>query len=230
MVKHYTRLLGYALLGTIIVSCTEQYNIKGSSMQSVFDGKMVFLRETDTHAQSVDSCEIVHGNFKMSGKLDSVRCVTLDLGGFNIPIILEQGEITVTTENQAIKIEGTPLNDKLYDFLNQRDSLMSQIAELPHRESQMILEGENHDEIMHLLGEEEAQLRMAMDKLETTFITDNFDNILGTTWFLQLCNDAYNRFGYPTTTPQIDEIYMRAPETFRNNHEIADYMRLCNEN
>lgn len=218
-----------AVAALTATSCSDKYNITGTSLQSVYDGKMVYLSRTDDgKGTSVDSCELIHGQFKMSGNLDSVMCVTLDLGDFHLPIVLEGGgDIRVSTHNQTIKVEGTPLNDRLYRFLSSRDSLISMLAELPQRESSMILDGYDHDLILHQLGEEEGALRMAMDKLETEFVVDNFDNVLGVSWFMELCNDAYQRMGYPNTTPQIDEIYGRAPESFRQNEHIQNYMNMC---
>lgn len=91
----------------------------------------------------------------------------------------------------------------------------------------MILEGYDHDEILRQLGEEEADIRMAIDKVETQFVTSNYENVLGVTYFLVLCNNAYNQFGFATTTPQIDEIYGRAPDSFRQNKKVVEYMNKC---
>ena len=144
-------------------------------------------------------------------------CVRMFFGksGDNIPIILEEGNIKVIDLNNAMKVEGTPLNDKFYAFMTERDSLLFLLQELPRKESTMILDGYDHDDILRQLGEEEGTLRIAIDKLETDFVTANVDNVLGLTYFLVLCDNAYNQFGFPTTTPQIDEIYGRAPETFK---------------
>lgn len=219
-------LLTVAVL--LVSSCADKYNIIGTSMQSIYDGKMVYLSHlVNGKDTSVDSCEIVHGQFSMSGGIDSVMCVTLDMGDFHLPIVLEGGEIKVSSANQSIKVEGTPLNDRLYAFLTSRDSLIMLLTELPRRESQMILEGYEHDDILRILGEEEADLRLSMDRLETDFIVSNFDNVLGVSWFMELCNATYQRFGYPNTTPQIDDIYSRAPEDFRNNPDVREYMKLC---
>ena len=224
-----TPVLAFLTTATLILSsCAEKYNIIGTSMQSVYDGKMVYLNHLiDGKDTSVDSCEIVHGQFNMTGSLDSVMCVTLDMGDFHLPIVLESGDIKISSGGLSIKVEGTPLNDRLYTFLTARDSLMTKLSDLPRRESQMILEGYDHDDILRALGEEEATLRLAMDKLETNFITENFDNVLGISWFMELCNNTYQRYGYPNTTPQIDDIYSRAPESFRNNSTIKEYMKLC---
>lgn len=199
-------------------------------MHSVFDGKMVYISNpVDGKDTSLDSCEIIHGQFTMSGPLDSVMCVTLDMGDFHLPIVLESGEIRVTSENQTVKVEGTELNDILYKFLASRDSLIMILTDLPRRESQMILEGYDYDYILHTLGEAEAEVRMAMDRLETNFIVSNFNNVLSISWFMELCNETYRRFGYPNTTPQIDEIYSMAPEAFRNNVNVRNYMHLCEQ-
>ena len=211
-------------------ACSTSYNISGTSMRSFCDGYMVYLRPLggdDTKA--VDSCKILHGAFSMCGPVDSVMCVRMFFGngGDNIPIILEEGNIKVIDLNNAMKVEGTPLNDKFYAFMTERDSLMFMLQELPRKQTRMILDGFEEDEILRQLGEEEGSLRMAIDKLETDFVVDNFDNVLGVTYFLVLCDNAYNQFGFPTTTPQIDEIYGRAPDTFRNNKDVRLYMERC---
>ena len=219
-----------AIPSVLLAACSTNYNITGTSIQSFYDGDMVYLRPMDLHlTKAVDSCRIVHGTFNMSGALDSVMCVRLFFGktGDNIPIILEEGNINVIDLNNAMKVEGTPLNDKFYAFMTERDSLLFLLQELPRKESTMILDGYDHDEILRQLGEEEGTLRIAIDKLETDFVTANFDNVLGLTYFLVLCDNAYNQFGFPTTTPQIDEIYGRAPETFKENKDVKEYMSLC---
>ncbi len=230
MKKFFHVVAGAALMAVMLVACSTSYNITGTSMQSFYDGDMVYLRPLggdDTKA--VDSCKILHGKFTMSGAVDSVMCVRMFFGrsGDNIPIILEEGNIKVIDLNNAMKVEGTPLNDKFYAFMTERDSLMFLLQELPRKESAMILDGYDHDEILRELGEEEGALRQAIDKLETDFVTANYENVLGITYFLVLCDNAYNQFGYPTTTPQIDEIYGRAPESFRNNKDVKQYMTLC---
>ena len=230
MKRLFHKGLGVLAVMTLLVACSTSYSISGTSLQSFYDGDMVYLRPLGgENTKTVDSCRILHGTFSMTGPVDSVMCVRMFFGtsGDNIPIILEGGEIRVIDLNYAMKVEGTPLNDKFYAFMTQRDSLMFLLQELPRKESAMILDGYDHDEILRELGEEEGSLRMAIDKLETDFVTSNYDNVLGLTYFLVLCDNAYNQFGYPTTTPQIDEIYGRAPEEFKQNKDVKQYMSLC---
>lgn len=218
------------VLATVLGACSTNYNISGISMRSFCDGDMVYLRPMGgDDMKAVDSCRILHGAFSMSGPVDSVMCVRMFFGngGDNIPVILEEGNIHVIDLNNAMKVEGTPLNDKFYAFMTERDSLMFMLRELPRKQTQMILDGYEEDEILRQLGEVEGSLRIAIDKLETDFVVANYDNVLGITYFLVLCDNAYNQFGFPTTTPQIDEIYGRAPDSFRNHKDVRLYMERC---
>lgn len=218
------------VLATVVGACSTNYNISGISMRSFCDGDMVYLRPMGgDDMKAVDSCRILHGAFSMSGPVDSVMCVRMFFGngGDNIPVILEEGNIHVIDLNNAMKVEGTPLNDKFYAFMTERDSLMFMLRELPRKQTQMILDGYEEDEILRQLGEVEGSLRIAIDKLETDFVVANYDNVLGITYFLVLCDNAYNQFGFPTTTPQIDEIYGRAPDSFRNHKDVKLYMERC---
>lgn len=216
---------------SLLASCSAGYNITGTSIQSVYDGDMVMLRPMSVDDEkAIDSCKILHGKFTMTGPVDSVMCVRMFIGnmGDNIPVILEHGDIHVSSTSTGMKVEGTPLNDKFYAFMTQRDSLQYLINELPRQESKMILDGVPEDEIMSLLGEKLGSLGSQVDKLETDFVTDNYDNVLGITYFLVLCESAYQQYGFPTTTPQIDDIYGRAPESFRNHKLVMEYMDRCN--
>ncbi|MBO7103610.1 MAG: DUF4369 domain-containing protein [Bacteroidaceae bacterium] len=218
-------------LSCLLTACANQYSVRGTSADTILDGQMAYIKTLDNNVYKVlDSCEVLHGQFHMSGQLDSPLYVNIFMGENNfIPIVLEEGEVKIDIANSQIKIAGTPLNDKLYRFLTSRDSLAMLRAELPKRESQMYIDGYTQDEIIDELSAAEMEYGHAQDKLETQFIKDNYDNVLGTTWFIQLCNQAFNIFGHPTTTPQIDEIYFEAPESFKNNKDVKDYMRRCDE-
>lgn len=211
-----------------ITSCTDKYSISGSALQTLYSAKVAYLRSPDGDKATVDSCEIVHGNFKMNGPLDSVQCVNLILGDVITPVVLEQGNIKVSMANAMIKVEGTPLNDRLFSFLVSRDSLTMMLMEIPNKDAHMRLEGYSEYDIATQLGDEEANLRSQMENLETAFVVDNFDNVLGITWFLNMCYEESNRYGYPTTSPKIEELYSRAPEDFRNNPKVVEFMNMVN--
>ena len=225
--KHF--LFFASAMVCLLTACSERYSIQGRSTQAILDGRMAYLRTINgSESKTIDSCEVLHGKFAMSGPLDSVQFVHLYLGSEDfIPIVLEEGEISIDVNNAAVRMSGTPLNDRLFAFLTSRDSLNLLRAELPRKESSMILEGYDEDYIIDCLGQEEMEYVRQIDQLETQFIKDNYDNILGVTWFLQLCTQAYKTFGYPTTTPQIDEIYLGAPESFKQHPDISLYIEAC---
>jgi hypothetical protein len=100
--------------------------------------------------------------------------------------------------------------------------------DLPKRESKMYLDGYTQQEIIQELGAEELRLQDEVDRLETGFVIDNYDNVLGVTWFLRLCYEARDFYGFVTTTPQIDEIYMQAPDNFKKNKLVSSYMSQVN--
>lgn len=222
----YTLLSAAPLL---FIACAEQYSVQGISSQSMLDGQMTYLRtDNNEAAQTLDSCKVLHGQFNMSGALDSTIFARLFIGPNDyIPIVLEKGDVQVSIGNSTVRMYGTPLNDRLYRFLTRRDSLSILRAELPRRESEMYLEGYSQDEIIDELAHSEMMLNKELDRLETQFIVDNFDNVLGVAWFMKLCQSAEQIFGYPTTTPQIDEIYGRAPEAFRQQKDVKSFMDKC---
>ena len=63
--------LGVLVPLMVLAACSTNYNITGTSLQSFYDGDMVYLRPIggeDTKA--VDSCKILHGTFTMTGPVD----------------------------------------------------------------------------------------------------------------------------------------------------------------
>ena len=66
------------LLVYICVSCKDHYQIVGVSDNTMFDGSRIFLKKkVDNQWVVVDSCEVLHGKFKMGGVLDSVFMTSL---------------------------------------------------------------------------------------------------------------------------------------------------------
>ena len=211
------------------MSCAEKYVIEGTTSQYFQDGTVAYIKQfeigsRDIDFRAIDSCEVLHGKFDMTGALDSVMMVRLYMGTDNFPMVLEPGRVTISIADNIVKIEGTELNERLYAFLTQRDSLKIMYDDLPKRESKMYLDGYTQQEIIQELGAEELRLQNEVDRLETQFVKDNYDNVLGVTWFLRLCYEARDYFGFVTTTPQIDEIYMQAPDSFKKNKMVATYM------
>ena len=219
----------YLLFGVALLSsCAETYNVEGSTSVSSLDGSKLYLKALkNKEIKNIDSCEVVHGQFHFSGVLDTVRMATLFMDDESImPVVLEEGAITVKLDNARQKVGGTPLNDKLYTLLDKHNQLENQMVELSHKQSQMMLDGIEEDQINETLSREAETIAKEEDKLVTDFIVDNFDNVLGPGVFMMITSS----FRYPILTPQIEHIMSKATDTFKNDPYVKDYYKAATEN
>ncbi len=215
-------------VAAILSSCANTFSVQGSSSVSSLDGNKLYLRVIkNNELKSLDSCDVVHGQFNFTGVLDTVRMANLFMGDESLmPVVLEDGEITIKIDNASQTVSGTPLNDKLYQFLDKHKQLDNQLTELSHKQSQMMLDGIDEDTINEHLSAEAARIAAQEDKLVTTFITDNFDNVLGPGVFMMLtCG-----YKYPILTPQIEDIMSKATDKFKSNPYVRDYYQTATEN
>lgn len=209
-------------------SCNK-YKIEGSTGDSGLDGRMFFIRVLgdDREWKTIDSCEVVHGEFMMEGKVDSVVMATLFMDNNAIlPLVIEKGRLKVELNESDTKVSGTPLNDSLYEFMNKQNSINTQYSDLLHKESQMILDGEDPDVAHAMLNREGEKLSKEMSDLAVNFITGNFDNVLGRGVFLIMINNM----PYPLITPEITRIMDKAPASFKEYPLIKEYMSAAQEN
>ncbi len=219
----------YALLVvSTLVSCAEGYSVQGSSSVSALDGSKLYLKAIkDNELKNIDSCEVVHGEFRFAGLLDTVRMANLFMDEESImPVVLEQGEISIKIDNASQTVGGTPLNDKLYEFIDFHNQLDNQMAELSHKQSQMLLEGIDEQLINQQLSMEAAEIARREDSLVTNFIVENFDNVLGPGVFMMMTSS----FRYPQLTPQIEDIMSKATDKFKNDPYVKDYYQVATEN
>ena len=190
-----------------LTSCASEYKIEGSSSVSRLDGKMLFIKVPDGDRMvKVDSAEVIHGIFKMEGVLDSSVIASLYMDDINImPFVIEKGKIAINIDNARIVVSGTPLNDRLYDFVGKKTSLDDRAYELERKESRMIMDGND---------------------LAKQFIKKNYDNVLGPGVFIMICSN----FDYPVMTPMIEEIVKDAPDSFKNNPMVKEYITVARAN
>jgi len=213
---------------TALVSCSENYHIQGTSSVALLDGSKLYLKAVNNQQlESIDSCEVIHGKFSFSGVLDTTMLVNLfmDDQPLMMPIVLEAGNIVVRIDDSSRKVSGTPLNETLYAFMDQHNQLSNRMNELSHRESQMLLEGIDEQEIAKQLSVEAEQIAMEEDTLVTNFIVRNSENILGPGVFMMITAGME----YPMLTPQIDHIMSQASETFKNDPYVKEYYKSANE-
>lgn len=219
----------YAFISFLaLTSCANSYDITGTSNVSTLDGRMLYLKVLkDAEFKSVDSCDVVHGQFHFDGTLDSVRMANIFMDDEPVlPLVLESGAITVKLDDTQQVVSGSPLNDKLFGFFKKYQQLQNQQRELVHKHDQAIMNGSDMNVVTRQLTAEANRLAEQEDKLVTTFVTDNFDNVLGAgVFFLVTMGNQY-----PMLTPWIEDIMSKATDHFKNDSYVKDYYQKAQEN
>ncbi|MBQ9288219.1 MAG: DUF4369 domain-containing protein [Bacteroidaceae bacterium] len=222
------RIIHTLLAALVFCSCASQYSIDGKTSSSDLEGKMVFLKTVSVDGMnSIDSCEIIHGNFSMSGRCDTVCMAELFLDTTPImPLVLEAVPLQVCINDTVYKVSGTEANDKLYQFLHKKAELEQQLSDLPRQESRMIMDGKDEYEINMTLTNTMQKITSDYDKLVMEYITQNFDNILSVGVFM-----IHTQGGQaPMITPQIEDIMSKASDKFKNDSYVKAFMQTAEQN
>lgn len=230
----------YALITLLaFTSCAKSYDIQGTSNISNLDGRKLYLKggSADTLI-TLDSCEVVHGEFSFTCTLDSVQVAQVYMDDMNLqfPIVLEEGKIHLNLDNTQLRVSGTPLNDKLNTFWTKFTQLRNQYVEIDHEESVAIMNGHDEAATDARLIKKALLVYGNIDKLFTSFITENFDNTLGVWGFLtrvsyDMTPNAYpvwmNDYLYMNANNQlsswVEYIMLKASDIFKNNPAIKDF-------
>ena len=230
----------YALVILLaLTSCTKSYYIHGTSNISSLDGRQLYLKGGSGDSLiTLDSCEVVHGNFSFKGTLDSVQVAQIYMDDMNLqfPIVLEEGDIQLKLDNTLLRVSGTPLNEKLNTFWTKFTQLRNQFIEIDHEEGVSIMNGHDEQATNTRLIKKALLVYANIDKLFTAFVTNNFDNTLSTWGFLtrvsyDMTPNAYpiwmNDYLYANAVSQlpswVEFIMAKAPDVFKNNAAIKDF-------
>jgi len=163
----------------------------------------------------------------MKGTVDSVMMATLYMDDEAImPLVIEKGDIKITITNTELAAKGTPLNDALYEFIDKKNAMDVKIEELEHKEARMVMEGADLADIHEQLTKEGEALINEMNQYVKTFISDNYETVLGPSVFLMLCSNL----PYPVMTPQIEDIMKDAPYSFKMNKMVKEFVSKAKEN
>ncbi len=212
----------------LCVSCSNTFNISGTSNVSTLDGRMLFLKVVDdSDLKNVDSCDVIHGQFRFGGPLDSVQIAHIFMDDENVlPVVLESGKIQVRLDDSQMSVVGTPLNEALTNYNKEMMKLNGELQEMAHEEYQGIANNKNMEEVYRHLSNRQQKLNQKVDNLTSRFVIDNFNNVLGPWAFMMYVS----RYQYPITDPWIEDIMSKAPDAFKNNHYVKDYYDKAKEN
>ncbi len=219
----------FLLFCTVLcISCGKRYKIEGASSVSSLDGKMLFIKvPSGDKLVSIDSAEVIHGLFKMKGKVDSTVVASLFMDENCImPLVIESGKISININNAGFTLKGTPLNDSLNSFIVRRNSLSDRSDEVERLEARMILDGRTPDEVHKEMEKQRHALATEIDNLAKSFIQSNYENVLGPEVFIIMCYGM----PYPVLTPVIKEIIDEAPASFTSNPMIKEFITVAQSN
>lgn len=224
--KATMKVLNAFLAIATLVSCGNTYNITGTSNVSMMDGQKLYLQVPDgDNWKHVDSCDVIHGEFSFAGRIDSAKWATiyLDDETATIPLILEDGDITVKINDSPSSTTrtGTPLNDKLNEFLRSFYQIDNDYENLSSRHSQYIMDGMSEEEANRRVAVASSKLDQRIDDLVMKYVTGNFDNILGPGIFIMVAQALYPQ---PVLTPWVEDVMSKATPEFKNNRYVKEYM------
>lgn len=187
------------------------------------NGKMVYICNFSEDLSPLDSAEIIHGTFRMSGNVDSTKMVVLFMDNRPLGImVLEKGRISIDINNVDFKVSGTELNDKLYDFTSKKREYENLMNSLDSKLARRVMEGADYDEVKDSISVESGKLISEYDNHIKNFIISNYDNVLSVGVFLLMC--------YSTPSEALPDsfylLYEKAPEAFRNNVTVKKYLSI----
>ena len=233
------KLLYAFITSMAFTSSAKSYYIQGTSNVSSLDGRKLYLKggAADT-LFTIDSCDVVHGEFTFKGNLDSVQIVQVYMDDVNLqfPLVLEEGDIILKLDNTQQSVSGTPLNDKINAFWRKFTQLRNQYVEIDHEEGVAIMNGHDEEATNTRLIKKALKVYANTDKLFTNFVTENFDNPLAPWGFLtrvtyDMTPNAYpiwmNDYLYMNAMSQlsswVEYIMAKAPEHFKINSDVKSF-------
>jgi hypothetical protein len=221
------KIIYFLCAAAALASCSSSYNIQGTSDVQNLDGHMMYIKALQgNELKSIDSCDVLHGKFAFRGNIDTVKVGTLFINNEGVmPIVLEEGDITIKFNTAKQTCTGTFLNDKLNDFIEQYNQITSQIGDLSHQEAQAMMDGKDMNVVYRELQKKSNSLREEADSLITSFIEQNFDNVLGPFVF-RMATDTE----VPMTNAWIDALMLKATDSFKNDRYVKEFMEAANHN
>ena len=228
-IYHYTiqemkrkQLLFPICFALLLPSCAS-YRVEGTTNVRTLNGQQLYLKVPyQGEIIDLDSCEIIHGVFSMGGEVDSVVLGELYLGGESLmPIVVEKGKINISIENSGLEASGTPLNERLYKFIREKNLLEERLSNIQHKQMQQIMDGMSADEAERQAEIERETLAEEMNQLITNFVTSNFNNPLAVQIFSMYCMS----FPQPVINKTIQEILDKAPLSFKEDEFVKEYLQ-----
>ena len=165
----------------LLASCgqeTNGYTIEGELRGEVENDTYVFLKKADDQGRpvDVDTAVVQNNKFVLSGPAATpeLHYIFIDQLRGNIPVIVEQGKITVTAQKDSLeytKIRGTAQNELFADFLKTSRGF-SQRAMSMTKDMQMA-SAQKDTTTMIALRDEYKELQEEAKAFEVSYASEN---------------------------------------------------------
>lgn len=217
--NHFSRATLSVLALLALFSCRRGYSIDGNIDLYGYEEEELYLVTYERNEfTAIDSCCVRHGQFQMSGKIDSTL-FALICHGFEplMPLMLEKGKIQVCVSPSLMEAKGTRQNNDLYDFLDKKNDIDNRFEDMFQRSQSLkaIIDDEAcyEDSLQTIVCEAEDVIY--------DFIRKHYSDEVGVAVFLMMCN------GYAALepTPLATRIVEDAPRKFLSNYKVRDYLR-----
>jgi len=207
----------------VFTSCSNTYNISGDIRSGYFEGHTLTLRVLQDSAWNIiDSVEVIHGHFEAEGTVKKPRMATLFCQEYALlPLVLEGGHVNVILDGHLVEAKGTPMNNELYGFFDERRELTYQLDDLDQRVANMVVSGYSIDNAQEFVSSQRRAINEVLATQSRTFIQHNYNNILGANVFMMLCANL----PYLKINDNLKAILLEAPEEFKMQPGIRIYAR-----
>ncbi|MBR4553666.1 MAG: DUF4369 domain-containing protein [Bacteroidaceae bacterium] len=216
-----------AILSLILMlaSCATNYNVQGTTSISRFDGKTAYIGlPTSDGRMAYDSAQINHGEFYFYGDVDSTVFAYLFVGGERVmPVVLETGNLSLQVGSLTQRASGTPLNDRLTRFFHQHGKIEDELYAIQQECMEMLIRGHQMDEVKDRYARRQQKLMRKLVDLETQFVQDNYNNVLGPNIFMLITSQE----PFPVMTDQVRTILKKAPPQFLQDPYVRSYIQRC---
>lgn len=230
-IRRHPLLIAVLFPLAITASCTGQgavmhYELTGRTNISGLEERALTLKVfTDSGFTKVNSAHITHGKFTFTGTIDSAVMAYLfseeEVG--IMPIVLEEGELTMCLNEEEQSVGGTPLNDTLNHFIHRTIQLDNQLVELDkYRKPCLYREGYTQEQVAEILNREGLPLKEMRARYVVDFIRRNFNTPLGPGIFMVM---TYAIRPPTLFHPRVAEVMEGAPQKFTTSSYVNWYLK-----
>ncbi len=175
------KLLFSLIILVLISACNmnEGYTIEGSLTGEVENGTQVFLRKVgdDNQPVDLDTTTVENGKYVFTGnKVESpeMRYIFVDKVQGYIPIILENGDISIVAEKDSLgfaKAKGAPQNDIFASYMDKSKAVNKRAMSIQEDLQKATME--RNETLIVSLTDEMKELQEEYKQFDLGFVKDN---------------------------------------------------------